>query len=177
MPASHERIPNRLLSGVELRTIILKDVQDILEKDGMFTNNIAFGRVAYEVRVSVHMDNPYYPEHVSTTLSRRASDQQIESNPGIDAIELGPLIEPLSDNDAVFSEERQRQIASPNLARAEHDLPIQIQKRNMQTGIVETHEQKFKGEFPDPAEVGNVVSDKTTIEDQRQKWNRPRRAK
>jgi hypothetical protein len=44
MGASHDRIPNKPLSGTELKAIILRDVAAILDRDGMYTNNIAFGQ-------------------------------------------------------------------------------------------------------------------------------------
>src|SRR2546429_7494529 len=117
MPISNERVPNRPLSGLELAKIIQKDVQDILSRDGMFTNNIAFARVSYEVRVSLHLDNPVYPEHISTTLSRPASKQQVEAQPELAAIETSPLKDPLSVEELIASEERHREIQSPNMAR------------------------------------------------------------
>lgn len=177
MPASHERVANRPLSGTELKKIILKDVEAILDKDGMLSNNLAYGRIAYEVRVSMHLDNAAYPEHISTIYSRPRSKSEVEKEPELAAIELGPLVEPLTEDETVASTEVQRQIASPNMARVENGLPLQIEKRDLDTGTVKIVEQKFKGDIPDPAEVGNVVTASLTSEDQRAKWNKPRGGK
>ena len=175
MPASHERVPNKSLSGTELKQIILNDVKNMLDRDGMFGNNLAFARVAYEVRVSMHLDNPSYPEHVSTTVSRPHSKQQIEKQPELAAIEIGPLVEPVTDEEAITSEERQRQINSPNMARIENDMPLTISKRDMDTGRPIEVQQKFTGDMPDPAEVGNVSADSNKSEEQRDKWGRPKK--
>lgn len=174
MPASHERVPNRPLSGVELRKIIERDVNRILERDGMFTQNIAFGRVSYEVRVSIHMDNPMYPLHEANILSQPASKQEVEADPTLGALGKGPL-DNVSDDEALFSEEVHREIASPNVARLEAELPLIMEKRNMDTGVVEQKEVHYTGDVPDPATVGNVTTETQTINDQRAKWNRPRK--
>ena len=174
MPASNERVPNRHLSGTELREIIEKDVHSILTRDGMFSNHLGFARVAYEVRVSIHLDNPMYPHHVSTIESKKASIQQVDLNPALEAIETPPL-HSTSGEEVLFSEELHRQILSPNAARVENDMPLTIDRRNLDTGAVEQVQQKFKGEPPDPAAVGNVKSDKNTTEDQRNRWGKQKR--
>lgn len=177
MPASNERIPNKGLAGPELLQIIEKDVHDVLTRDGMFSQNLAFGRVSYEVRVSLHLDNPLYPLHVSEVHSRPASIQQVAANAALEAIEFAPLKEPLTEDETVVSNERQRQIASPNMARVEHDLPMTIAKHNLDTGHIENKVIKYVGDTPDPADVGNVIADKETSEDQRSKWKKPRKAR
>ena len=175
MPASSERVPNSPLSGHELVEIIKKDVADILGRDGLFTSNIAFPRVSYEVRVSVHMDNPMCPKHETVIQSRIASKQQVAANPELASIETPPLAEPLTESETVFSEETTRQVASPNMARIEAGLPIQIDKRNPDTGFMERKDIKYTGDVPEPSSVGNVSETNPTSEDQRQKWNRPRK--
>lgn len=156
MPASHERVAQRSLSGTELKKIILKDVAAILERDGMFSNNIAYSRVAYETRITLHLDNPSYPEHVSLTMSKSPSKQEIAGEAPESSMTAFPLDEGGVDIVAI---ERQRQILSPNMARVENDMPLQVQKPNLNTGHVETVEQKFVGDMPDPKDVGNIYSD------------------
>ncbi len=181
MPASHERVPNRPLSGLEAAQIIEKDVHNILSRDGMFSSNIAYGRLSYEVRVTVHMDNPMYPEHVATVLSRPAGVNVIPTNPQLAALENVPLADgengkpPLTDSETMFSQEIHREIASPNMARVEGGMPIKIEKRNPDTGMIELKDQKFTGDMPDPLSVGNLTRESETSEDQRNKMNRPRK--
>lgn len=181
MPASHERVPNRPLSGLELAQIIEKDVKNILQRDGMLSNNVAFSRVSFEVRVSIHMDNPIYPEHVITVHSRPPAVNVLPIHPELAALESAPLSDgegegpELSEDETVFSVETHRQVASPNMARVENGMPIKIEKRNMDTGQVELKDQKFTGDMPDPLSVGNLTQSVDTSEDQRAKWNKPKK--
>lgn len=177
MPASHEKIPNRPLAGNELVQIIERDVHDILTRDGMFTQNIAFGRVSYEIRVSLHLDNPLYPQHVSTVMSRPASKQQIAADPALAAVEYGPLVDPLTEDETVFAQERHREIQSPNAARVENGMPLILEKKNLDTGAVEQVQQMYKGDMPDPLSVGNLIRDDGVSDDQRQKWDKPKKVR
>lgn len=179
MPSSLDRVPNTPLSGSELRQIIEKRVHEVLMRDGLFTQNIAFSRVSFEVRVSIHLDNPLYPEHISNVYSSIPSKQEVETLPQLGALEPPPLIEPTSDEEAVFSEELAETIASPNMARITNGLPIIVQKTNMDTGQIENKEIKYAnaGGSPDPMSVGNLIRETSTVEDQRTKWKRPRKGK
>lgn len=165
MPASNEQIKNRLLSGAELSKIIQHNVTDILGRDGMFTSRIAFGRVSYEVRVTLHLDNPSYPEHVSVTVSRPPSDQQAEANPALKAIELGMPLKNASEESMVIATEVTATISSPNAARIEHELPLITQALNA-NGYREDKEIKYTGDPIDPVKAGNVATLKDVSEEQ-----------
>lgn len=181
MPASHERVPNRPLAGNELVQIIEKDVHDILARDGMFTQNIAFGRASYEVRISMHLDNPIYPQHVATIQSRPAAVNVISLKPEMAALETFPLADnegnkpELTEDETMFSTERHREIASPNAARVEHGMPLKIEKRNLDTGVTELKDQKFVGDLPDPLSVGNLTRDTEASVDERVRLNKARK--
>lgn len=176
MPASHERVPNRPLSGRELGEIIKKDAAALVDRDGMFNNNIAYGRVSYELRITMHVDNPIYPEHISKVLSKRASIQEVEAKPELASIEIPPLAEP-SEEDTVVSLERQRTIASPNAARVEHDMPLIMGGHATELQPDGTFDKKIKytGDKPDPASVGNITSDKDVSESQRSAYGLPKK--
>lgn len=171
MPASHERVPNKPLSGTELMKIMENDVANTLRRDGMFSQNLAYGRVSYEIRISMHLDNYMYPEHVSVTLSKKASKQQIEANPELEAL-LAPPIEDETEQAIIVSQEVQAQILSPNVARIENDLPLTIAKRDMDTGHMIEVKQTYKGDMPDPSEVGNLKKVVDTSADQTKKWRK-----
>lgn len=127
MPTSKELVANKPLAGPDLAKIIQSDVAQLLQRDGMFSPHVAYGRVSYEVRVTMHMDNPSYPTHVTTMRSEKRSDNQVAAEPELAAIEPDlPLKEP-SLEEYVASVERQRRIDSPNLARIEHQLPVTVQ--------------------------------------------------
>ena len=171
MPASHERVPNKALSGAELKEIIKKEVAKILDRDGMYSNNLAYGRVSFEVRVSLHLDNPRYPLHISEVLSRPASKQEVETEPDLAAL-ISPPLEDESDDAVIVSTEEQVAIASPNVARIENDMPLTITTKDMDTGFPKEVQQKFKGSIPDPAEVGNVRKTVDSTQDQKNKWRK-----
>lgn len=171
MPPTNERIQNKPLSGVELKEIILKDFADMLDRDGMFSNNLGYPRVVYEVRLSLHLDNPLYPQHVSTRPSRPASKQQVEANSAMAAIESPPLNNP--DQDVVSSREVSAAIMSPNMARIEHDMPLKNTVRGDEKDV------KYMGDKPSEEEqkaVGNTKTIKDTSEQQAVAWGRPTRA-
>ena len=139
MPASTEIVNNRPLSGRELREIMLKDLADILDKDGMFSGHIGIGRAAYKITVQLHLDNPSYPEHVTTVRSKQAASN--ETDEGKKHIEPGPLKEPGAEA-VVVALTREREIDSPNHARIEHNLPVSIMRRDPTDGLLK-EEQVF----------------------------------
>lgn len=108
---SSEIVSNRPLSGRELLELVVADLRAVLEKDGLFSPYIAFGRIGYEVEVRLHMDNVNYPEHRARAASRPAR----LADPAPDALEVAKV--------------RSREVRSPNIARIEAGLPIKIQTR------------------------------------------------
>lgn len=151
MPASNETVSNRPLSGDELRQILLRDLDSMLQGDGMFTAQIGYGRVAYEIQVKVHTGNPVYPEHVVLAQSRNAARD--EKDPKRVAVEgPPPLKEKLDakgdpdgglDEGLVVGLSRARNIDSPNLARVEHGLGVKITRRDGQTGEYKDETVKY----------------------------------
>ena len=79
MPTSKEITANRPLKSEELAKIVLADVADILDGSGFFRGQIAYGRVAYEVRVTLHIDNPSYPTDITNVRSKPRSKQEVEA--------------------------------------------------------------------------------------------------
>lgn len=133
MPASNETVNNRPLSGSELRQIILADVGNILDKDGMFAPHIGYGRVAYEITIKLHIDNPMYPEHKTVVASQPAARN--DPNPEKKALEAPPLRN-TTDESVAMGMVRERTIDSPNAARLEHELPVTILRKDLETGTM-----------------------------------------
>lgn len=175
MPAAGEKILNKSLSGKELKDIVLKDVDRVLTRDGLFSDNIAYARVAYEVRVTVHMDNPILPKHENTIASRNPARN--ETDPHKLALEESPLTEPTTDDSIIFSAETERKIASPNVARQEAGLPLKAQVRDMTSGLAKEVDVKYTGDMPDPASVGNTSNTKVTVDEQKADWLKKGRKK
>jgi hypothetical protein len=137
------QVPDKPLSGHELKTVIKRDVDNILDQDGMLANHIAFKRVSYEVIIKLHLDNPFYPEHASVITSHPATAQEITKSPdsGLEAVEAFPLKNP-TDDTIKKGTKRTRTIVSNNLARVEHEIPALVQVRTSD-GSIENKEIKY----------------------------------
>lgn len=153
MPTSRELVSNRALTGTELQRIILSDVSAMLEADGFLSQHIAYGRIAYEVRLVLHMDNPFMPSASNSVSSRSRTQKQVESDPALAAIaDAPPLSPPLTEDATLHATERSRTIESPNLARIEHGLPVTVLHRE-QSG--QTMEESIA--YPKDIGVGEFI--------------------
>jgi hypothetical protein len=126
MALSTERVVNRPLSGKELRKVILDHVEEMLAKDGMLAEYIGYGRVAFTVRVELHLDNPSTPKHV--VRMRASAEAPLEGAP--------PLENPSGEAVATGSE-RVVTVDSPNLTRMYHDMPIHVYRNDGKGGVAE----------------------------------------
>lgn len=118
MPVSREVVPNRPLTGPELRQIICSDVDRILQRDGMFQPHVGYHRVSYRVTVELQTDFPMLSPHRNVIASRPQPGQE-------PAIEPGPLDKP-SENVQTAAVERTRKIDSPNKERVKRGMPISV---------------------------------------------------
>ncbi|MGH7181963.1 MAG: hypothetical protein ACREJN_08310 [Nitrospiraceae bacterium] len=164
MPASNERVQNKGLSGSELSTIIQNRVKEVMSRDGMFVDRIAYQRVKFEVRVTLHLDNPLYPKHITSVLAPNYSDQDLQNNPELATLERGPLplTEPLTADSAVVSVQVDEVIASPNGARIEHDMKLKMDVTNREKGFIEEKQISYSGDKPNLEALGNTVEVKDT---------------
>ncbi len=133
MPTSQEVVGNRPLSGPELRTIMIKQFTDMLDRDGMFANHIAYSRVGFKLRYELKLDNPLYPKHENT---RESPDPPKSAVHPIDKV-VSPKT--MGENTKKAGFEREMMINSPNQARLVFELPVIIQRKNLVTGIYENH--------------------------------------
>jgi hypothetical protein len=65
MPTQSEKVVNRPLSGDELKSYVRDVFNKLLDNEGMMSPHIAFGRVRGTIKLTLHLDNAYFPE--STT--------------------------------------------------------------------------------------------------------------
>ena len=135
MPASTEVIPNRPLTGPEVRKIITDDVDAILRRDGILQPNVGYHRLAYTVTVTYQLDGPMLSNYRSIIQSRPQPGQ----NP---AVEPGPLKNPSPDA-LQGTASRTRTITSPNKERIKRGMPITVTRRNAETGMPENKEIKY----------------------------------
>lgn len=155
MPTSKELVVNRPLRGTELAKIVMADVASMLAKDTMLANHIAYGRITYSVRLTLHLDaqQPY----VATAVSRAPSDNQAEADPSLLSIATGPTLPDPSKDAYLSSVERTREIQSPNMARIEHGLPVTILAQGEHGHAVEKEvvypPEAVEGISPQPTDV------------------------
>ncbi|MGH7184548.1 MAG: hypothetical protein ACREJN_21595 [Nitrospiraceae bacterium] len=177
MPASNERIPNRPLSGEELSKIIQRRVGEILSKDGMFLPRIAYSRASYEVRITLHLDNPSYPSHVTVVLPELLSNKKKEQDPVSAQVEgRPPLNGELTDEAILISTELTENIRSPNAARIENDLPLKMIVHDPKLGMVEK-DVLYKGDLVQPALVGNILEVRETTDEEAARLKVPKSSK
>lgn len=137
MPTSRETVANRALNGHELRDIIRRQFDRLLEADGMLTPGVAYGRVAFKVQLTLHMDQLMMQPVPSFVHSAPADKVSVEGKPALAALEAFPLRRPGPDAE-VGSLQLTYEIDSPNQERLRHDLPITLESRG-QDGQVTQH--------------------------------------
>jgi hypothetical protein len=137
MPLARETVHNKPLNGRELKEIIRQDFAKQLESNGLLTDYIGYGRIGYEIRLTLHLDN--FARTVATPTvspSRPASKQEVEAVPGLAAIEAAPLQNPSPD--AVVDGTRlTRNITSPNAERVRAGLGVPIVRQQMDGSKIE----------------------------------------
>lgn len=141
MPLSTETIQNKPLSGRELIEVILNDLRDLLERDGMFSNYIAYRSVAYEIDVRLHTGNPIKPEHTARLRSKP------NQTTGTEPFPLPPTVEQKGEMDI----SRHREVESPNLTRIANSLPITTYVQD-KGRTVERSIEYDKTDYPPPSD-------------------------
>ena len=163
MPLSSEQVANRPLGGREALECIVNDVRAILEKDGFFAPYVAYGRLAYEVTIKIHMANPLTPEHTVRVRSRAKPEEPAIEGPPPLVLVPDPLTHEEPEN-VVLAVERSREIQSPNVARIANNLPITVTVHTGQ-GNLKTRELHYDpatlSEQPEPVDrdMSDVVAE------------------
>ncbi len=121
MPLKSQTLPNRRLTGLELMAILEKRFHEMLSRDYAFTPNVAYGRVAVNLTVTLHIAG-VTSEHVVRSYTK--ADGVIEGEP--------PLADPVEEDAALIALSRDLKIDNPNLERVAADLPIVFQQRAQQ---------------------------------------------
>src|SRR5208282_2412016 len=124
-----ETVPNRALSGTELKALILADFARLLDGEGLLSAYIAYGRVGYDVSYRLHMDNPLTPEATGTKRSRPSTAAAIAADPSLAALESAPLTSPSADA-TVSAATRTRTVSSPNAERLRTGQPVPVEVKD-----------------------------------------------
>lgn len=141
MTPVREIVTNTPLSGAELKIILANDFLRLLQNEGMLQDYAAFGRCAYEIRLTLHTDNHMFPTTVSVQRSRPIARNIIAGGmvteegavmapaPQLTAIESMPLENPSGDA-SMGATELHRSIDSPNAERLRNELPVPVMVDN-----------------------------------------------
>jgi hypothetical protein len=122
MPLNQETIPNKPLSGIEVKGLILQDLEKLLDNDCMLTEYIAHGRISWKVRYSLCFDNPLLPASEMSYATRKPAHKEQDPVPGLDQF---PLSE--SSPEMSFSaHEISREVDSPNAERLRTGIPVEV---------------------------------------------------
>lgn len=157
-PTAAEKIPNRPLSGTELRKLILEDIdRRLLEGEALLSGYMGFGRVAYRANLTLFLDNPLHPESKNFIDSRPASKQELEARPELAAVEPPPLRDP-SPEAVISSYTLDRSIDSPNAERLRAGMPVPVEVKQ-QDGTTITEQISYPPS--DDIEVNVTITDTT----------------
>ena len=158
MPTAKESAVNRPLSGKELRARILADCTRLVDACGELQSYMAFGRVAYTLKLTLHLDNMINPESTTTLPASAVSDEERKSAPAMSALEGAvPLVNPSPD--AIRAEHSvERRISSPNAERVRLGLPVPVD-RKQQDGTTVTEEIKYPDDMAKDVGAGDVSVD------------------
>jgi hypothetical protein len=146
MPTQSEKVINRALSGDELKAYLAEVFNKLLANEGMLSPHIAFGRVGGIIKLTLHLDNAYFPESTSS-------------------IEFGEKI-PLKD--ATSGSEVAQQTATwtmdnPNAERVRLGLKVPVETRQLDGTKQIEHILYPKDQMDDLPEQQVKVKD-TTVE-------------
>lgn len=150
-PRATDTVPNTPLSGGDLRKIMLRHFEDLLANEGLLSEYLAYGRVAFSIVLRMHMANPHHPQSEIEFTSRRIARNIVSHDPALAAIESPPLAHPTpaAADSVVSATERVVRIDSPNAERLRHGLPVSVERRQLDgTKIVE------KVVYPPDASIG-----------------------
>src|ERR1700733_13962244 len=159
-PTSRELVSNRALSGDELRRILLSDFTTLLDGHGLLTGQMAYARIAFDIRLSLHLDAPTLHTTEDHARSRQRSDNDIAIAPALAAI---PPTLPLpgASPDAILTGDNiHRDIASPNVARLEHGLPITVSSLDNDAHMQE-HSVCYPRDYPGMESTPPTLTDVT----------------
>lgn len=138
MPLTSETVPQKALSGSELRAIMLERFKYLLMNDCMLADHVAYGRIAYDITLRMHVDNPFIVGPTITTIaSQPIGVNLLDAMPEMAAIESGPpLRTPLSDEAVISGTRLTHEITSPNRERLSAGLSVPVDVRQLDGSTV-----------------------------------------
>lgn len=143
MPATNEKIVNRALSGTELKSYLQEVFNKLLANEGMLSEHIAFGRVGGSIKLTLHLDNAYFPESSSTI---EFGDKVPLENPSAEA--------ELAEQTATFK------MDNPNAERVRLGLKVPVETKQLD-GTRQIEHILYPSDMPDVPPPQITVEDTT----------------
>jgi len=168
MPTSRKQVPNTALAGNEVREVIRLRCDELLANFGILAPNIAFSRLAFSIRIDLHVDNAFARDHSIGVDSRPVATNIVAKRPELAAIEAPPLAAPSADS-AVLSLTLDSRIDSPNAERVRLGLPVPVVTKAAD-GTRQVEHVKYP---PDPTLGDADVAIRDSSEEARAAWGLP----
>jgi hypothetical protein len=157
MPTNAETIPNKALSGSELKRLILEDCIRMCANDTRLSDYAAYGRLSYMITITLNIDNPFSigAPQSTTQPSRTIGKNLLKAMPELEAVEPHPLTNPSPEAETI-QKQLTRTITSPNAERLRTGMaiPVEVKQRDGAVRSEEAH-------YPATGEVGDVVITET----------------
>jgi hypothetical protein len=160
-----ETIPNKALSGAELKKIMMEKFAHLLHNDTMLGDYMAYGRISYDITLRMHIDNPSSSGLVVDTIaSSPVGKNIISAMPEMEALESGPPLKgPLTNKSTASGSRVTHVVTSPNSERLAHELPVPVESRKGD-GSIRTEQVKYPKQPP----LDNVKLEDITAETKRE---------
>jgi hypothetical protein len=166
MPTSNEVLPNKPLTGTELKEELRQDFERLLENEGLLQPYVAYGRIAYELKLTLHLDNQM-SNHSESRITSRTPAKNAERRPPIEPF---PLDNP-SDSNILAATKLTRQVDSPNEERIRAGMPVPVDIRNSDHTVTSENVQYPKDYLKDELGEGKVKIEDEPEDMTRRGWN------
>ena len=150
MPTQSERIVNTPLTGSELKSYLLGICQRLLDAEGLLSEHIAFGKVSGNIKLTLKLDNAYFPESITS----------------IDFKKEDPTAPPSPDNE--FGQQTATWIMdNPNAERVRLGLKVPVETKQLD-GTKQVEHILYPSDMEDvPAQQVEI---KDTTEQGKREW-------
>jgi hypothetical protein len=109
-----EKVVNRPLTGTELKSYLLGICERLLDAEGLLSEHIAFGKISGTIKLTLKLENAYFPESVTT----------------IDFAKEQPIENPSGQND--FAQQTASfTMDNPNAERVRLGLPVPVETKQL----------------------------------------------
>jgi len=146
MPTTNEKIVNRPLSGSEMKSYLLSIAQKLVDAEGLLSEHIAFGKVGGEMKLTLKLDNAYFPESVTKIEFTKEDPDAPVTNEN----ELG-------EQTASFT------MDNPNAERVRLGLPVPVETKQLD-GTRQVEHIKYPEEMVEDLPPQQVIISDTTVE-------------